>query len=436
MRKVFLILITFPCLLFSQQVLTIDEAIKIAVENNLGIKIAESKVEQAYYQKKEAKTYFLPQITSTFNYTYLGDNEGISISGLPLPPIKMTDDNLYNFTLSLNQPIFTGKKIEKTYEISKVNIENSKLQYNIQLQDVVFNVKKNYFSVLEAEKYLETARKYREMLEKHLENAKKLFQQGLATKLDILKTEVSVKDAETKIIEAENLIKLAKANLNFVLNKPVDEEITVVDIFEIKEDVKDYDYWKEISLKKRPEIKSMERLISIYEKKIDLEKSNLYPQIYFFTNYNFERGTQTSLGKWDTNWNTGIAISLDIWNWGRTKDKIKQSEKEKEQIDRQYEIVKKSIELEVKKAYLNLLSAEKKLEERKKQIETAKENLRVAELLYKEGLATTTDVIDAITSLTEAKNTYYTAIYEYKVAYFQLEKATGLYKNYEKMEEE
>ena len=104
-------------------------------------------------------------------------------------------------------------------------------------------------------------------------------------------------------------------------------------------------------------------------------------------------------------------------------------------MEKQLEIVKKSIELEVKNAYLNLLSAEKKIDETKKQVEAAEENLRVANLLYKEGMATTTDVIDAITSLTEAKNNYYISIYEYKIAYFQLEKATGIYTRYTKMEE-
>ncbi len=433
MKFLFAFSLFFSCLIFPDNLLTLPDAIKIAIRNNLEIKIAEDEVKQAYYNKKEAKTYFLPQITSSFQYTYLGKNEGMTIPGLPFPPIKFTEDNLYTFTFSLNQPIFTGKRIKRTYEISKENLENSKIQYNLQLQNIIFNVKKGYFSILQAEKFLNTAKRYKELLEKHLEDAEKLFTAGIVTKLDILKTEVAVKQAETKIIEAENLIKIAKSNLNFLLNKPIDKEFEVEDIFEIKEDKKDYKYWRDIALKNRPEIKSMEKLLSVYEKKIEVEKSNLYPQIYFFTNYNIEKGTQTSLKKWDTNWNAGIALSFNIWDWGRIKDKIKQAESEKNQIEKQLEITKKSIELEVKNYYLNLLSAEKKLEKSKKQIEKAEENLRVANLLYKEGMATTTDVIDATTSLIEAKNNYYTSIYEYKIAYSQLEKATGLYTKYEKV---
>ncbi|RKY31300.1 MAG: hypothetical protein DRP67_02820 [Candidatus Omnitrophota bacterium] len=433
MKFLLFFFIFFSLTIFPDNLLTLPDAIRIAVKNNLGVKIAEEKIKQAYYQKKEAKTYFFPQITSSFNYTHLGKNEGMTIPGTPFPPIKFTEDDIYTFTFSLNQPIFTGGRIKTAYEISKENFENSKIQYALEVQNLIFNVKKAYFSILKAEKFLNTAKKYKELLEKHLKDAKKLFTAGIVTKLDILKTEVAVKQAETGIIEAKNFVKIAKSNLNFILNNPIDKEFEVEDVFEIKEDRKDYEYWRDIALKNRPEIKSMERVLSICEKKIKLEKSNLYPQIYFFTNYNIEKGKQTSFGKWDKNWNTGIFLSFNIWDWGRIKDRIKEAESEKKQIEKQLEIVKKAIELEVKNCYLNLLSAEKKLEKNRKQIEKAEENLRVANLLYKEGMATSTDVIGATTSLIEAKNNYYTSIYEYKIAYSQLEKATGLYTKYEKV---
>ncbi|MDD3725942.1 MAG: TolC family protein [Candidatus Ratteibacteria bacterium] len=422
MRYLLMMLLIFPFCLFSDNFLTLSDAIKLAIENNLEIKISEDKIEQAYYQKEEARTYFLPGVVSSFNYTYLGDNEGVSIGGASM---KMTDDNLYTATFSLQQPLFTGGKIKETYQISKENLENARIQYNVQLQNIIFNVKKGYFSILEAKKFLTTSERYKQMLEKHMEDAKQLFAQGLITNLDILRTEVSVKNAETQIIEAENLIKVAKSNFNFLLNSPVDNEFEVEDILEAKGDKRDYDYWKTLALENRPEIKSMEKLLLIYDKKTSVEKSNFYPQVYLFNNYNIEKGTQSSKDDWDTNWNVGIALSLDIWNWGQTRDRVRQAESEKKQIEKQLEIVKKSIELEVKNCYLTLLSNEKSIEERMKQMETAEENLRVANLLYKEGMATTTEVIEAATSLTEATNSYAQSLYNYQISFAALEKASG-----------
>jgi len=175
MRFFLIFFLSFSSFVFCENLLTLDKSIEIAIKNNLDIKIAENKIDQAYYEKQVAKSYFFPKITSSFNYTHLGNNEGITIPGMPFPPIKMTKDNMYTFTISLNQPIFTGRRIEKTYEISKENLENAKIGYEIQLQNLILNVKKGYFSILKAQKFFQTAKKYKELLKKHLEDAEKMF---------------------------------------------------------------------------------------------------------------------------------------------------------------------------------------------------------------------------------------------------------------------
>ena len=425
MKKIFVLFLIFSSL-FCQDFLKIEDCIKIAVSQNLNLKITKDKIEESYYQKEIARKYSLPFLSFSFNYLYLGENEGIQIGNFP--PVKFVEDNQYIFKLTLNQPLFTGKKIETNYEISKESYEKAKIDYEKQLNDLIFDVKRSYFEILKAKRLLQTSEKYKESLEKHLQDAKILFNQGLVTKLDILKTEVALKDAETKIIECENYLKISKSNLNFILNRDINSEFDIEDILEIKEDEKPYDFWKETALKERDEIKSFEKILSIYEKNIRVEKSNLYPQVYFFFNYNLEKGTQTSREDFDTNWNTGILLSYDIWNWGQTKDKIEKAKKEKEEIEKNYQLLKNSIELEVKNSYLNFLSSKEKVEKSKKEIELAEENLRIAQLLYREGMATTTDVIDAINSLTNAKNNYYNSLYDYKISYNQLKKVCGILK--------
>lgn len=430
MKKILILFLIFGILGFSSDFLTLNECIRIAIKNNLNIGISKDLIEKSFYEKEISKTYFYPRLTTSFNYTYLGDNEPVSFGNFP--PLKFTEDNIYNLKLTLTYPVFTGKRIQTQYEISKRKYETSKIEYEKQISDLILNVKKSYFEILKAMKFLDTSKKYKENIERHLDNAKKMFKQGIVTKLDILKTELALKEAETKIIESINYLDLTKANLNFILNRPIDSDFEIEDIFEIKEDKKDYQFWKENALQKRPEIKQMEEILAIYRENIKMEKSNLYPQISFFLNYNLERGSQSSLNQWDTNWNTGILISYDIWNAGETKNKIKKAEIEKNKVEKELQLLKNSIELEVKNAYLNFLLAEEKIEKLKKQIEVAEENLRVAELLYNEGLATTLDVLDANTSLINAYNDYYSAVYDYKMSYSNLEKVSGLLKWEEK----
>lgn len=426
MRKILIIFFALISLNFCDNILTLSDCIKIGIENNLKIKMAEERINQAYLQKEISKKYLLPTLSTNFNYIYLGDNQPINFGNFP--PIKFVEDNEYTLKFTLNLPLFTGKRLENTYKASEELYEKSKIDYENEISNLILDIKKAYFNVLKAKKILDTSLKYKERLEKHLIDTKRMFEEGLVTKLDILKMELALKDAETKIIESENYLKLSKANLNFVLNRPIDDDFEIEDILEEKIEKRDYSWWKDIALKERKEIKSFEKLISIYEKNIEIERSQLFPQIYFFFNYNFEKGTQTSREEWDTNWNTGILLTYDIWNWGQNKDKIKKRESEKKEIENQFLLLKNSIEIEVKNAYLNLISSENKIEQGKKEIEVAEETLRVAELLYKEGLSTITDVIDAMTSLYQARNNYYNYLYEYKVAYSELEKVSGILK--------
>ncbi|MCM8803856.1 MAG: TolC family protein [Candidatus Omnitrophica bacterium] len=426
MKKFLILSLIFINITFCEEILTLTDCVKIAIENNLKLKIYRDKIEQNYYQTEISRKYLYPSLSVSFNYTYLGDYEGITFGNFP--PFKILDDNTYTLKFTISQPLFTGWEIEKGFEISKEYYEKSKIDYENEFSNIIMDVKNAYFNVLKAKKILQTSFKYKENLEKHLINAKRMFELGMATKLDILKTEVALKNAETKIIESESYLKKAKANLNFILNRSIENEFEVEDILEEKEEKKDYNWWKENALKERKEIKSFAKVISIYEKNIEIERSNLYPQIYFFFNYNIEKGTQTSRYSWGDNWNTGILLTYDIWNWRQTEDRIKKAEKEKERLEKEFELLKDSIEMEVKNIYLNLKSLEEKVKEIEKQIEFAEENLRVAELLYNEGLATSLDVIEAITSLTETKNNYLNALYEYKITYIQLEKASGILK--------
>jgi len=424
MKKITFFFLFVSSFLFAGETLSLEDSIKIAIENNLKIKISQSRIDQAYYQKEIAKTSFLPKFSSSINYTYLGDNQPIKFSPL-FPALKMTDDNLYTLNFKITQPIFTGWKIQRAYDIAVDSFEKTKIDYETEIQNLVLDVKKAYFNVLRAQKFLDTSIKYKESLQNHLKNAKKMFEMGFVTKLDILKTEVALKDAETKITESENFLNLAKSNFNFVLNRPIDQDFSIEDVPEQTEAEKEYQWWLDAAMKYRKEIKSIEKLISISDKNIKIEKSNLYPQVYFFFNYNVERGTQSSRNGWDDNWNTGIMLTYDIWNWGETQKRVKKAEKSKQEIEKQLELVKNSIEMEVKNSYLNFNSAKMKIEQAKKQIESAEENLRVAQLLYNEGMATTTDVIDANTALTQAKNNFFDSLYQYQIYLAELEKASG-----------
>ncbi len=412
------------------EILSLQESIDIGIKNNLLIKIDEARLRQVEMEKQEVYSYFFPRVSSSFTYTRLDEAQKMGFAlppelGIPPMSFEVTDANLYTLGFGLLQPLYTGGKIKSSYAKAEENIKRTIFEQNITAQDLVLEIKKGYFNILKAQKMLLAALSLKKTTEEHMRVAQASFNEGLVTRIDILKTEVFLVNTDKQILEAQNAIDLAKSAFSFLLNRPLSEDFEVKDILEEQKDTKALAYWTQLAYEQRPEIKRLESISKIYAHDINIEKSGLKPQISFFSNYELDRGSQGAIDEWQDSWNIGIAIGFDIWNKGETRYRVKKAENKKQEIDRQYELQVKSIELEIKNAYINLLFAQKEIETAKKTQEKAKENLRIANTLYKEGMATTTDVLDAQTDLTSAENDYYQALYNYQTAYGVLEKAAG-----------
>ena len=96
-----------------------------------------------------------------------------------------------------------------------------------------------------------------------------------------------------------------------------------------------------------------------------------------------------------------------------------------EDLMKQYEYAENGIQLEVKKAFSDLQVSDKNIITSQKSLTQAKENWRITDLQYKEQIATSTDVLDARTELTQAESNYISALYGYMVALADLERAIG-----------
>lgn len=340
--------------------------------------------------------------------------------------MKVTDENLYNLGFTLAQPLYTGGRVRAVYAQAQENVKMTGFEKEAVIHGLIVDTKKGYFSVLKAERGFQTVNFLKELALEHLRTAKAFFEEGLATRAEVLKTEVFLADIGQQIVQAENSISLAKAGLNFLLNQPLTTEFDVEDVFEKRKEKRDIEYWMNLSYGQRPELKRLESAGRIYEHNIEAEKSGHKPQVALFSNYLFDRGAQAPVDEWRDSWNIGVALELDIWNWGETGHRVQKAVHAKKEIDNQYALLRKAVELEVKSAYLNLEAADKKIETIKKSLETAEENLRVTDLLYREGMTTTTEVLDAQADLTAARNSYYQSLYDYQIAYAELERSAGV----------
>ena len=424
---------TAPCEAQTQQNLTLQQSIDLALKQSVFIQSAQEGVKGAEAQKKEAFTGFLPKFSTYYSYQRL-DADPTLTATLPASPgpitlVTGTKDN-YSWAVEVKQPIFAGGGILANYEAGKIGHEIAALDETTVVQDIVQEVRVAYFNVLKAERVLDVAKQSVEQLEAHRSMAQDFFDVGVIPKNDLLRAQVELANARQNLVKAENGVEMAKAKFNTVLRREISTPTEVEDILKLRPYDKTFDECQKLALENRPEVKSYTRRVEQSQKLVKLAKSEYMPTVNLvghFERYgDYPNVNGSPYRQSDNSYVMGVA-TWNFWEWGRTKNRVDASRSRENQVAYALDNVKDQVALDVKNAWLALNEARKQVAVMEKSIEQADENFRVSTERYKEHVGTSTDVLDAQTLLTKAKTDYFNALSDYNISIVRLERAMGLW---------
>ena len=409
----------------AQQILTMEESIRIAMERSLTIHSDVVGIEGSEFRRKEAITNFLPLWQGQYNYTLYNSPVTITLPFATASPGIAR--NVFTFGTTVTQPVFTGGLNLSTYQKARIGVDISKMTLDTAKRDLVLQVRTGYFNILTTQKLLEVARQQVKQFEAQLEVSRNYFDVGIVAKNDVLQAEVSLANAVQGQISAENNVFLAKSSFNNLLRRDINTPFDVVDILEYVPFPLSFENSLDEALRRRPEIKNAQLNIDQAKEGVRTARAGFFPTISLIGAYN-KVGEELFLSGAYLNkerWSMQALASVTLWNWGNTafqvgenKVKVTQAEDAKTQLA-------ESITLEVKNDFLNMKVSEKNLDVSRKAIEQAEENLRMTEERYKYQVATSTDLVVAVTLLTQAKTNYYASLGAFNISKVQLERAMG-----------
>jgi outer membrane protein len=406
-------------------VITLQDAIRLALERNLDVQLSREEIDFARNRQNEARTGFLPKLKTEYGYLHPSTTK----EDVGEARIKTIDENQYHFIGTIEQPIFTGFATLSTYELARLGLNSAKIQLQRARLDVILRVKENYIGIIQAEQIREVAEQSVRQLKENLEVAKNFYRVGLSPKIDVLDAETRLGDAELQLIRATNDVAVRKANLNTVLRQSVETPLEVEDILTTAPYEKSYDASQETALKYRPEVLDAETQVASAEQQITFAKSGYYPEVTFRTNL-YRQGDTPAVGGSDfvqrETWDVGAVATWTLFEWGKTRYAVFQQEARLRQAKESLEKVKDSARLDVKSEYLTLRAAYEAIGVARKAVVSAEENFRISTERYKEQVATSTEVLDAQTRLTQAKSNYTNAIAVFNVEVARLIRAMGL----------
>ena len=425
------ILTVASTLAYSQQTVTLKQAIEFALQNKADALKARLDITNADAKILEAKAGALPKVTGNANITYNPIIQEIALGGqtfkMGQPWVAVAGVQLQQALF--NQQVFIGLKAAKSTK------EFYQLNANLTEEQIIERVSNAYFQVFTAQEQKNTLESSYSSTEKVRNVIKSLYDNGLSKKIDLDRTNVNLTNIETNIKQSNNGITQAENALKFYMGMPIETKIQLV-----QEDMAVTPHLLDdtVNTDERTEVKVLlkNKELLEYQKKATI--ANYYPTVNLTANYNWqglgEKFPLTNGSSKGVMWSDysaiGLGINIPIFNGFATKAKVQQNQIDIDKL----EIDIKDTKLGLDQAYQN---AKAQIENSLATLESQKANVKLAEDVladtksnYQYGLATLTDLLDAENSLVQAKNNYTRAILDYKIAEVQYYKSKGELKNY------
>ena len=413
--------------------LTTEQAIETGIQNSKTLHSSLMKVKYAKAKHSESISSALPSVTLTGAYRRLSyiSPYSISIPGFPSIPILPSILDSYTAQATIFQPIFTGFRMLKNIDLADQMSNAADEDYNKDKSELVYNIKESYWNLFKATELNKIMNETVDQVKAHLQDAKNLVSAGMMIQNDMLKIEVQLSDITLKQIDADNAVKLSMVAFSSLIGIDLNTQIEIASGMQyIDSEYKDLDKLIEEAIDKRAEIKSADYRIKASEAGVTIAESSWYPQISLVGDYYYSKPNQRifpSRNQFDATWDAGVNVSINVWNWLTTAHQTEQAQTQLSQSVDAMGIIKDGITLEVTQNYLSFNQAKRRIDVSELGVKQADENMRNIEDKFKNGLATSTDVVDAETALNTAKVSYTNALVDYELAKAKLNKSIAKY---------
>lgn len=332
----------------AQQTLTLDSCRAMALRNNKTLSASRLQLDMARYNKKAAKTKYLPHISALGGYeltsreisllskdqksalSNAGTNttgalhndiagaltnlaqqgiltpeqasnlggmfgqvgskigEAVNHVGQNIVDAFRTDTRqMYTLSVMLTQPIYMGGAIIAANRMADIGEEMAQNNIEASTQNTLHSIDQAYWTVVSVHHKKQLAESYLAVVKKLDDDVSKMIREGVATRADGLKVDVKVNEAEMSLTQAENGLALAKMLLCQLCGMDVDSDITLADenADNIVEQADDAQADRAVAMENRPELKLLQNSADMSRQATKLVRAAYLPQVLLTGGY-------------------------------------------------------------------------------------------------------------------------------------------------------
>ncbi len=456
-------------------IVSLDSCRAMALTNNKQLMMARQRIVKAEYQNKEAFAAYLPAIDFAGGYLYnqrkisMFDSDQMlpiksfdlqsqsyqfdivknpvtgepvkgpngqyipaSVAYLPKEALEYDIHNVFFGAVTLTQPIFMGGKIVAMNKLTKAAEGAARELETNEAENVIYAVDGAYWQVVSLKAKRELAVSYVNLLDSLRRNVHLMLDEGVATKSDALSVDVKLNAAQVDLVKVENGLVLSRMALAQVCGLPVNTVFTLAD-----EDNRDAvpaegvapagGYDMESVYARRPDLRALEYGVEAARQQKRVALSAMLPNValigsYEVSNPNLYDGFKK---RFKGAFSVGAMVSIPIWHWGGNRAKYKAAEVDENIRRLELADARELVSLQVSQASFKTQEAYKTYEMTMTNLAKADENLRSATLGFREGVATTDNVMEAQTAWLKAHSEQIDAMIEVQLCQTYLSKALG-----------
>lgn len=415
----------------AQRTLTLEECLRIGIENNLSLAGSRNELRKAKHLLSENRAKLLPQINAV-----AGFNDNFN------PPVSVTDGsaygNPYNVTktlqynasagLQLQMPLY-NQTVYTAIDIARTMNELNRLSYEKAREDLVLQISKMYYLGQNTVEQLALIQENRVRLQELRGITQAFFDNGMAMEVDVKRVNINLENLQVQYDNAKSMLVQQLNLLKYVMDYPAEEEIALTPV--------NPEQVESVSLTGlRSDLYELQLLES--QKKLagqqkDLIRQGYLPSLSLTGSWMYSAYTDKARhwfhsgpsNHWYPSSGLGLTLRVPIFDGLDKRARIRKAQIDEENARLNYENMRKNMETQYLNATNDLMNNQRNFQKQKDNYLLAEEVYQVTTDRYREGIASMTEVLQDEMRMSEAQNNYLSAHYNYQVANLTLLKLTG-----------
>lgn len=406
--------------------LTLEDALEIALSENLTVKVADMEVTKTGYARKGTYAALFPQVNFSADYQRTIKKQVMYMED---QSFAVGRDNTWSTGFTATMPLISVE-LWKSIQVTAVNVELAVEQARSSRQDLIEQVQQSFYATLLANDLYAVYKENYENARMDYEDVKEKYENGTVAKYDLITAEVAMNNAAPAMYDAQNNIVLCEWRLKALMGINLDTEINCTgSLLDFSDTMKELSMNEAITLENNSSLKQLELQQESLHKTYQQQLAAYYPSLNLSLSYLWtamEDNFKFNQYKWNPYSIGGITLSIPIFSGGQRYNAVKQTRIQQDQLALQRENTARELEVAVRQSLSSMNTCVQQFSAAEKSVEGAQVGYDIAQKRYDVGSGTFLELQDSKLALLQAKLNLNQSIYDYLVAKSTLDKTLGI----------